>query len=84
MVISGNRIVAARCTLPITERTDLPAHYGMRHKAAVGLSEQTDADVVVVSEQTGQVSFVHGGTITPVDDFNTLKKLLQGNLDSEK
>jgi len=84
MVVSGDRIVAARCTLPITERTDLPAHYGMRHKAAVGLSEQSDADVVVVSEQTGQVSFVSGGAITPVDDFNTLKKLLQGSNGAEQ
>lgn len=76
VVIGGNRIIAARCTLPITERTDLPAHYGMRHKAAVGISEQSDADVVVVSEQTGRISFVRGGMITPIEDINTLKNLL--------
>ena len=53
MVISNNHIIAARCTLPITEKTDIPAHYGMRHKAAIGISEETDADVIVVSEETG-------------------------------
>lgn len=79
MVISGDRIVAARCTLPITSRTDIPPSYGMRHKAAIGISEESDADVVVVSEETGQVSFVRGGVLTPVDNINTLKLLLGEN-----
>lgn len=76
MVIGDNRIVAARCTLPITERTDLPPRYGMRHKAAIGISEQCDADVIVVSEETGGISLVRGGQITPIDSLNTLKLLL--------
>lgn len=76
MVIANDRILAARCTLPITERTDIPASYGMRHKAAVGISEQCDADVVVVSEQTGQVSFVSRGAVTKIETFNQLKLLL--------
>ena len=54
----------------------------MRHKAAIGISEESDADVVVVSEETGQVSFVRGGVLTPVDNINTLKLLLGEN--SEK
>ena len=76
MIIGGNRIVAARCTLPITERSDLPARYGMRHKAAIGISEQCDADVIVVSEETGGISFVRGGQIGPVDSINTLNLLI--------
>ena len=76
MIISGDRIVAARCTLPITDRTDLPARYGMRHKAAVGLSEQSDADVIVVSEETGQVSFVRAGNVQRIMSLNALKLLL--------
>jgi len=76
MIISGDRIVAARCTLPITDRTDLPARYGMRHKAAVGLSEQSDADVIVVSEETGQVSFVRAGVVKRILSLNELKLLL--------
>ena len=76
LVISGGRIVAARCTLPITEKTDIPANYGMRHKAAIGITEETDADAVVVSEETGRISFVKGGVVTPIQNINELKLLL--------
>jgi uncharacterized protein (TIGR00159 family) len=76
VVIVGDRIVAARCTLPITERTNLPANYGMRHKAAIGITEESDADVVVVSEETGRISFVKGGNVTPINNINELKLLL--------
>ena len=79
MVIGGERIVAVRCTLPITERLDLPASYGMRHRAAIGIAEQCDADVIVVSEETGQVSFVRGSELTRIDNPNTLKLKLQTN-----
>ena len=75
MILGPNRIIAARCTLPITDRS-IPARYGMRHKAAVGLSERYDASVIVVSEQTGIVSFVKEGKITPVKNMNTLKLLI--------
>ena len=75
MILGPNRIIAARCTLPITDRS-IPARYGMRHKAAVGLSERFDASVIVVSEQTGTVSFVKEGKITPVKNMNTLKLLI--------
>lgn len=78
MVIGSDRIIAARCTLPITDRRNIPASYGMRHKAAIGLSEQCDADVIVVSEQTGKISFVRAGRVTQVDSINKLK-LLIGN-----
>ena len=73
MIIEGDRIVAARCTLPITQRTDIPPSYGMRHKAAVGISEETDADVVVVSEETGAISFIHRGELTRINNINELK-----------
>lgn len=76
MIITGDRIQAARCTLPMTSRDDIPASYGMRHKAAIGISEETDADVIVVSEETGRVSFVRGGTITEISNINELKLLL--------
>jgi len=63
VIITNNKIHAARCVLPVTERMDLPAHYGMRHRAAVGISESTDAVVVVVSEETGKISFVVDGVV---------------------
>lgn len=76
VIISGNRIVAARCTLPITEKTNIPARYGMRHKAAIGITEETDAEAVVVSEETGRIAYVKGGTVTPINNINELKLLL--------
>lgn len=76
IVISGDRIVAARCTLPITERTNIPANFGMRHKAAIGITEESDADAIVVSEETGNISFVKNGKVTPIQNINELKLLL--------
>lgn len=76
MVIKGDRIVAVRCTLPITGRTDIPPSLGMRHKAAIGISEESDASVVVVSEETGRISFVRGGAITHIENLNELVLLL--------
>ena len=76
LVISGNRIIAVRCTLPITENKKLPANYGMRHKAAIGITEESDADVIVVSEETGKISFVKAGKVTPIQNINELKLLL--------
>jgi uncharacterized protein (TIGR00159 family) len=83
MVISGNRIVAVRCTLPITERTDIPANYGMRHKAAIGITEVSDADVIVVSEETGMISFVKEGNVNPIQNINELKLLLNTSMEEE-
>lgn len=80
VVISGGRIVAARCTLPITEKKNIPARFGMRHKAAIGITEETDADVIVVSEETGNISFVKGGEVTPIQNINELKLLLNTSL----
>ena len=80
VIISGNRIVAARCTLPITEKTDIPPSFGMRHKAAIGISEESDAEVVVVSEETGAISFVKGGNVTGINNINELKLLLSNSL----
>ena len=72
----GDRIEAARCQLPMTARRDIPAHYGMRHRAAIGVTEDTDADVIVVSEETGSVSYVHGGQIPTVKDIEELRTIL--------
>lgn len=76
MIIRGDRIVAARCTLPITSRTDIPAHFGMRHKAAIGISEESDAIVVVVSEETGRISYVKEGNLRVIENTYDLKLLL--------
>ncbi len=84
MIIVGDHIAAARCQLPMTNRTDIPAHYGMRHRAAIGLSEDTDADILVVSEETGNVSFVRGGEIRTVQDMKELRQLLGSLMNKEE
>ena len=84
MIIVGDHIAAARCQLPMTNRTDIPAHYGMHHRAAIGLSEDTDADIIVVSEETGNVSFVRGGEIHTVQDMKELRQLLGSLMTKEE
>ena len=63
-VIRGNRMIAAGCLLPLTENRGLSTELGTRHRAALGLSEQCDAVVVVVSEETGIVSIAENGRIS--------------------
>ncbi|MBR0255389.1 MAG: diadenylate cyclase CdaA [Bacteroidales bacterium] len=77
MILSENRILAARCTLPITQRQDIPAHYGMRHRAAIGLSEACDASVIVVSEETGHISFVQEGQIKTLGSITELRLAIE-------
>jgi len=58
VIITKNRIRAARCVLPVSDSKMFPAYLGLRHRAAVGVSEQSDAVAIVVSEQTGRISWV--------------------------
>jgi DNA integrity scanning protein DisA with diadenylate cyclase activity len=63
VIIASNRIKAARCILPVSENPDVPASLGLRHRAAIGLTEVTDSVVLVVSEETGQISLVRAGEV---------------------
>ena len=63
VVIRNNRIVAARCILPVTNDDDFPGELGMRHRAAVGISEHSDAITLIVSEQNGEISSTFDGKI---------------------
>ncbi len=63
MVIKDNRIVAAKVILPLTNQTKYVQRYGTRHQAAIGISEQTDAFIIVVSEETGKISTAKNGTM---------------------
>lgn len=63
LVIRGDRIVAAACIFPLTQREDLDRNLGLRHRAGLGLSEESDAVTIIVSEETGHVSICHGGAI---------------------
>lgn len=62
ILIFKDKIVAARCILPVSER-DLPAHFGMRHRAALGMSEATDTLTLIISEESGQISIARNGEI---------------------
>ena len=64
VIIKGDRIVYAACIFPLTQRTDLDKKLGTRHRAALGLSEETDAVIVAVSEETGMISYAHKGQLT--------------------
>ena len=67
MIISDNRIRSARCILPVTSKTNIPGHYGLRHRAAIGVTEDNDCFVLVVSEETGNISLVKGGEIRTIE-----------------
>ncbi len=79
MIITDNRIVAARCILPVSNNSDLPGHYGLRHRAAVGISENNDCLVIVVSEETGTISLVKEGKIETLQPL-TMKEVLSREL----
>ncbi len=63
MIISKDRIMAAGCILPVSNRTDIPKYLGLRHRAGLGMTEKTDALVIIVSEETGRVSCMHQGNL---------------------
>ena len=71
LIINGNRITSAACILPVSKRIDLPKSYGLRHRAALGLSEKTDALIIIVSEETGKISVAQNENIQRI----TLKDL---------
>jgi uncharacterized protein (TIGR00159 family) len=80
VILIDNRIVAARCVLPVTEKENFPAQYGMRHRAAVGITENTDALAISVSEQTGAVSLTMHGEIKADLGRDQLVFLLEKNM----
>jgi uncharacterized protein (TIGR00159 family) len=83
IVNTAGRIVAARCILPVSENDQIPASMGLRHRSAIGLTEVTDAVVLVVSEETGQVSIVKNGQINQGLSYQELRTKLTKYL-SEK
>lgn len=80
VIISGNKVEAARCILPISKSTQLSASTGLRHRAAVGITEQSDAIAIVVSEQTGKISYAEGGELTRNVQPSMLRDFLEARL----
>jgi diadenylate cyclase len=84
VIIQGNRVAAAACFLPLTVNPELSRQLGSRHRAAIGVTEDTDAVAVVVSEETGTISVVVGGRIRRELDGRSLKWALLEALDVQE
>jgi diadenylate cyclase len=77
VIIQKNRVAAAQAFLPLTQSKSVSRFFGTRHRAGIGLTEETDAIVIIVSEERGAVSLVEGGTLRPASDANELREALQ-------
>ncbi len=86
IIISKGRIAAASCLLPLSSNPHLPPHFGTRHRAGIGITEETDAIAIIISEETGKISFAKNGTIMHYKDksFEGMKNHLIGLLEMEK
>ena len=80
-IIEGNTITATRVILPISSERNIPLRYGLRHRAAAGITEKTDALALVVSEETGQISYLKGGQFITFKDLGALGEMLKTELD---
>ena len=80
VVISGNKIAAAACVLPLADDKDIAKELGTRHRAAIGISKESDSIVVVVSEETGNISVAKDGTLIADVREDVLKKILISNI----
>jgi uncharacterized protein (TIGR00159 family) len=76
-IIQGDRIATTNAILPLSRREDIPGNYGTRHRAALGMTERSDAMVVVVSEERGEVSLMVNGRIRKVDNAADLLRMLE-------
>ncbi|RZK49900.1 MAG: TIGR00159 family protein [Pedobacter sp.] len=76
VVIAENKIKSASCILPLTLNDNLPPQFGLRHRAGIGISENTDAVAVIVSEETGEIAYAKQGRVRMNVSFGELEKLL--------
>lgn len=83
VIIFNGRVKAARCILPVTER-EVPAQFGLRHRAAIGMSEATDSLILIVSEETGQVSLAKNGKILHNLSFQEVREMINNYLTGEE
>ena len=80
IIVKNNFIKATRVVLPVSESTSVPSRFGLRHRAAIGISEKTDAVVVVISEQTGKISYIKDGTFCKFKNAEDLRRMLTEDL----
>ena len=81
VIIIGNKIKAARCILPVSNKASIPTFYGLRHRAAVGITEKSDAIAIIVSEERGDIAYSHEGKLfentSPAELSNFLENLFK-------
>jgi diadenylate cyclase len=77
VIVENDKVKAARVILPVTEKLDLPPEYGLRHRAGLGISEVTDSLVIIVSEETGQISLAENGILQKNIPTKVLKEKLE-------
>ena len=80
LIIRDNYIVATRVVLPISDSIKIPSRFGLRHRAAIGVSEKTDAVCLLVSEETGEISYIKDGGFELYTDFKELNEKLRKDL----
>ncbi len=80
IIIEENRITATRVILPVSNDRKIPLRFGLRHRAAVGITEKTDAVCLVVSEETGQISYLKDGDFVLFEDTDELLKILKKDM----
>ena len=80
VIIRGQNVMSAGAFYPSTDKIDIPKNYGSRHRAAIGISEVTDAFTIVVSEETGKIALTLDGTITPDVSLESLRVYLKQNI----
>jgi uncharacterized protein (TIGR00159 family) len=80
IIISNNIIKATRIILPVSNQKDIPAHFGLRHRAAIGITEKTDALAIVVSEESGQISYINNGAFIIYKNTQELIEKLEAEL----
>ena len=80
IVIKNNIIIATRVILPVSDKSNIPSRYGLRHRAALGITEKTDALVLVISEQTGKIVYFKNGSFYSIDSLEALKKSITQDL----
>ena len=79
-IIRDNYVVATRVVLPISDSTKIPARFGLRHKAAIGITEKTDAVCLLVSEETGEISYIKDGEFVLHESYDELNEKLRKDL----
>jgi len=79
-IIRDNYVVATRVVLPISDSTKIPARFGLRHKAAMGITEKTDAVCLLVSEETGEISYIKDGEFVLHESYDELNEKLRKDL----